>query len=150
MSELELRRVLPAPPTVVWAALTDPAELAQWWGPEGFNLPDATFAAAIGESYRFTMQPPEGAPFALAGVVLEADPPARLAYTFNWEPPDPDDVETEVRLALRAIGGSTELALAQGPFATDARLALHRDGWSQSLDRLARRLSRGGRSRATS
>jgi uncharacterized protein YndB with AHSA1/START domain len=87
------------------------------------------------------MQPPEGDAFHLTGEFREVEPPARLAYTFAWEPPDPDDVENLVELTLHPAGNATELRLTQGPFATEARLELHRDGWTDSLDRLERFLS---------
>jgi uncharacterized protein YndB with AHSA1/START domain len=84
------------------------------------------------------MQPPEGDRFYLAGEFRELDPPARLAYTFVWEDPAPDDVETVVGLSFRDLGEATEVALTQGPFKTDARHALHRDGWTDSFDKLQR------------
>ncbi len=87
------------------------------------------------------MQPPEGDAFFLQGEFREVAPPSRLAYTFGWEAPDPDDRETVVTLSLVGLGGRTELALEQRPFATQARLDLHTGGWSDSLDRLARFLS---------
>ncbi len=62
--------------------------------------------------------------------------PARLAYTFRWEEPDPDDRETTVTLSLTDLGESTELALDQRAFATEARRALHEQGWMDSLTRL--------------
>jgi uncharacterized protein YndB with AHSA1/START domain len=83
------------------------------------------------------MQPPDGDSFHLTGEFREVDPPTRLAYTFVWEPPHPDDVETLVVLSLRDLGGSTDVALTQGGFKTEARRALHRDGWTDSFDRLA-------------
>jgi uncharacterized protein YndB with AHSA1/START domain len=142
---LELRRVLPAPPEVVWAALTEPAELARWWGPEGFEVPEVTFTPVAGQPYRIAMRPPGGEVFHLGGRIVEARPPVYLSYSFEWDPPDADDVETVVRLTLDALAGRTELGLDQGTFRTPARLALHRAGWSESLDKLRRLLSAGGR-----
>ena len=138
---LELKRVLPAPPATVFAALSDPAELAKWWGPSGFTTPSLRFDPRVGESYRIEMQPPEGERFYLTGEFREVDPPARLAFTFLWEDPDPDDVATEVDLRLRDLGESTEVALTQGPFRTEDRRALHRDGWTDSFDKLERLLA---------
>src|SRR5215211_3277723 len=135
---LELERVLPEAPAVVFAAFTDPDELVNWWGPEGFTSPSLKFQARVGESYRIEMQPPEGDPFYLTGELREVDPPSRLAYTFVWEPPDPDDVETLVALSFRDLGESTQVALTQGPFKAEARRALHRDGWMDSFDKLER------------
>lgn len=140
---LELKRVFPASAPVIFAALSEPTELARWWGPEGFSVPSLAFQARVGGSYRIEMQPPEGEAFHLAGEFREVSPPSRLAYTFAWEPPDPDDVETVVALSLQDLGGSTEVSLEQGPFKTEARRALHRDGWTESFDRLARLIGAG-------
>ena len=138
---LELNRVLQAAPAVVFGAFRDPNELAKWWGPEGFSIPSLEFDARAGESYRIEMQPPECDSFYLTGEFREVDPPVHLAFTFVWEDPDPDDVENLVNLSFRDLGGSTEVALGQGPFKTEARRALHRDGWTDSFDKLERLVS---------
>ena len=138
---LEIERVLPAAPSAVFHAFVDPGELANWWGPAGFTIPSLSFPARVGDSYRIEMQPPAGDPFALTGEFREVDPTARLAYTFRWEPADPDDVETLVRLWFRDLDDSTEVSLEQGAFKTEARLALHRDGWTDSFDKLEQLLS---------
>ncbi|MFJ9745465.1 SRPBCC family protein [Streptomyces chartreusis] len=134
---LHLQRVLRAPRSVVFRALTEPQELAKWWGPEGFTVPSVESDLRPGGRYRIAMQPPEGDLFYLVGEFVEADPPERLSYTFRWEDPDPEDRETVVTLSLRDIGGTqAELVISQGDFATEARRALHEEGWTQSLDKL--------------
>jgi uncharacterized protein YndB with AHSA1/START domain len=139
---LEMKRVLAAIPSVAFRAFSDSGELAKWWGPEGFTTPSLEFQPRVAESYRIEMQPPEGDPFYLIGEFREVDPPARLAYTFVWEDPDPDDVETLVALSFRDLGESTEVAFTQGPFKTEARRALHRDGWTDGFDKLERLIGR--------
>ncbi len=138
---LEMKRVLDAVPSVVFGAFSDSSELAKWWGPEGFTIPSLEFVPQVGETYRLEMQPPEGDPFYLTGEFREVDPPVRLAFTFVWEDPDPDDVENLVDLSFRDLGESTEVALTQGPFETEPRRALHRDGWTDSFDKLERLIS---------
>jgi uncharacterized protein YndB with AHSA1/START domain len=138
---LAIERVLPAAPPVVFAAFSEANELAKWWGPEGFATQSLSFHPRVGETYRIEMQPPEGDPFYLTGEFRELDPPARLAYTFVWEDPDPDDVETLVALSFRDLGGSTEVGLTQGAFKTEARHELHRNGWTESFDKLDRLIS---------
>src|SRR3954454_22576152 len=135
---LEIRRVLTAVPSVVFAAFSDSSEygLAKWFGPQGFTIPSLEFQPRVGERYRIEMQPPEGDPFHLSGAFREVDPPARLALTFVWEDPDPDDVENLVTLSFRDLGESTEVALKQHPFKTEPRRELHRNGWTDSLDKL--------------
>jgi len=141
---LELRRVVAAPPPVVFRAFSHPAELAKWWGPEGFTIPSLDFVPRVGERYRIEMQPPEGDAFYLTGEFREVDPPSRLSFTFAWEDPDPDDVETLVELTFRDLGESTEVALAQGSFKTEPRHELHRSGWTDSFDKLERLIAARG------
>lgn len=138
---LELERVLPAPRSVVFTAISDPNELQKWWGPQGFRVASLEFHPRVGERYRIEMQPPEGDAFHLTGEFREVEAPARLAFTFVWEPPDPDDVETLAGLSLEDLGESTQVAFTQGPFKTEARRDLHRDGWGDSFDKLERLLS---------
>ena len=135
---LEIKRVLPATPSDVFAAFSDPNEVAKWWGPAGFSTPRLEFDPRVGERYRIEMQPPEGDPFHLTGEFREVDPPARLTYTFVWENPDPDDVQTVVTLGFRDLGEATEITFTQGPFKTEARRALHRGGWTDGFDKLER------------
>lgn len=133
---LEMNRALPAAPSLVFEVFTDPNELARWWGPEGFSTPSLEFDPRVGESYRIEMQPPEGDAFYLTGEFRVVDPPTRLAYTFRWEDPDPDDVETVVDLSFRDFGESTDVVFTQGLFKTEARRALHRDGWTDGFNKL--------------
>lgn len=133
---LRLNRVLPAPREVVYRALTDPEELAKWWGPRGFTAPSVDFHPHVGGSYRIAMQPPDGDLFHLSGEFQEVDPPTHLAYTFRWDPPDPDDRQTVAELSLQDRGEETEVLLTQGEFTTEERRALHEEGWTDSLARL--------------
>jgi uncharacterized protein YndB with AHSA1/START domain len=137
-----MKRTLPAPPPAAFGAFADPDKLARWWGPAGFSVPSVDFEPRPGGGYRIEMQPPEGDAFHLVGEFREVDPPSRLAFTFVWEPPDPDDVATLVELSFRDLGGSTEVAFTQGVFKTEPRRELHRDGWTDTFDRLEQFLAR--------
>ncbi|MFF5184144.1 SRPBCC domain-containing protein [Streptomyces sp. NPDC000345] len=139
---LILRCELPAASPDVFRALTEPPELARWWGPDGFTIPAVESDLRPGGAYRIDMQPPEGALFRLAGEFLDVDPPRLLRYTFRWEEPDPEDRETVVTLELRDLGtGAAELVLTQGHFATERRRALHEEGWTQGFGKLERLLA---------
>jgi uncharacterized protein YndB with AHSA1/START domain len=141
---LELRWLLQAPRERVFGALTEPAVLAAWWGPSGFTVPEIELDLTVGGRYRFGMQPPEGHLFHLTGEFVDIRRPRLLAYTFRWEEPDPEDQETTVTLSLDALDDATLVLLSQGEFRTDSRLALHRDGWTDSLVKLRRVLLEPG------
>ena len=133
---LEFKRVLPAAPPEVFRQFADPDELARWCGPAGFSVPSLDFNPAVGSSYRIEMQPPEGDAFYLTGEFREVDPPTRLSFTFVWEPPDPDDVETLVELSFREADDATEVDFRQGTFKTEERRELHRSGWGDSFEKV--------------
>jgi len=116
--------------------MTDSGMVPEWFGPRGFSSPGVEFEPRVGESFSIAMQPPEGEAFHLRGEFREVEAPSRLSYTFVWDPPDADDRETVVTLSLEERGRQTEVTFAQGEFATADRLELHRDGWSDSFDRL--------------
>ena len=138
---LEITRILPAARPVAFAAFSEADQLARWWGPDGFTTLGLEFDPRIGDSYRIEMQPPEGDPFFLAGRFREVDGPASLSFTFAWEDPDPDDIETVVELDFDERGDSTGVQFTQGPFKTEPRRQLHRDGWTESFDKLERLLA---------
>jgi uncharacterized protein YndB with AHSA1/START domain len=133
---LSLRLAVGVPPGTVFRALTEPTELATWWGPHGFTTLVTRLDLRVGGGYQFSMQPRDGDLFHLSGEFLEIDPPRHLVYTFRWEEPTPDDRDTVVALSLNAVGDSTEVSLVQATFATEERLALHRSGWTDSFERL--------------
>ena len=138
---LHLERVLRAPRERVFAACVEPEKVSQWWGPHGFTVTDVEIAVREGGRYRLTMQPPAGSPFHVAGEFRDIDRPRRLVYTFEYEEPDPEDQETVVALSFADDPGGTSLVLDQGPFATEARYALHETGWTETLERLERFLT---------
>lgn len=138
---LELKRVVPAARSVVFGAFSAADELAKWWGPTGFTTPSLDFKPRVGDGYRIEMQPADGDSFYVTGEFREVDPPVRLVFTFVYEDPDPNDVETLVELSFRDLGESTEIAFTQGLFKNQARLELHRNGWTDSFDKLEQLIS---------
>jgi uncharacterized protein YndB with AHSA1/START domain len=137
---LRVQAVMPARRPRVFAFLTEPWEVARWWGPAGFTVSSMDSDPSVGGRYRIAMQPPDGEGFHLEGEFLEIEEPALVAYTFRWEPPDPDDVETVATLRLGELGDATDLTLEQGPFSTEARRSLHEQGWTESFEKLRKLL----------
>ncbi|MGO9445695.1 MAG: SRPBCC family protein [Thiobacillaceae bacterium] len=60
MSTFKTSRSFSAPPEAVFAALSSPERLAQWWGPDGFSNTFENFEFKNGGVWRFTMHGPDG------------------------------------------------------------------------------------------
>lgn len=133
---LRLERIFDAPCLLVYGALTDAAQLGEWWGPRGFAARAIAFDLRVGGTYLIAMEPSDGNAFHLSGEFRRVDPPTCLAYTFRWHPPHSDDRETMVTLTLEDSGDETRLRLTQRGFATEERRHLHENGWSETFDRL--------------
>ncbi len=67
-------RVFPVPADMLFAAFSDPAMLAQWWGPEGFTNTIQEFDFRPGGAWRITMRAPNGAEYPNESRFLEITP----------------------------------------------------------------------------
>jgi len=138
---LNLEKRLVAPQKRVFEAFVDAEQLRRWWGPAGFTVAHIVFDAVEGADYRIAMQPPDGDVFHIRGTFRVVEAPRCLSFTFVYEEPDPDDQETRVTLTFEAVDSGTHITFDQGPFKTEARLELHREGWTDTLERLDRWLA---------
>jgi len=137
--EIVTMRLLPWPRERVWAACSDPATLAQWWGPAGFTNTFHEFAFRPGGVWLFTMRGPDGIGYAMDHRFTEIVVPERIVVR-HVQPGH--DFTLTIALADRA--GHTELAWRMR-FDDPAKAARVRavvvPASEQNLDRLAAHLS---------
>lgn len=84
--ELVTSRVIAAPRSRVYAAFADPAQLARWWGPEGFTNTFETFDLHPGGTWRFVMHGPDGADYPNESVFVEVVPEQRVVFNHVSSP----------------------------------------------------------------
>jgi uncharacterized protein YndB with AHSA1/START domain len=139
---LTLTRTFDAPRDLVWKVWVDPEHAKQWWGPQGFTAPVVELATSAGGAWRAQMRAPDGKALWQHGVLREIVPPERLRYTFIWD--EHPEEELLVTVDFVARDGKTEMNFKQTGFSSIEERDSHRDGWSQSFDRLAAYLKRVG------
>jgi len=137
---LVLKRTFKAPRARVFSAWTQPEIIAKWFGPEGMTVPEVSFEARVGGSYRIVMlDPSDGERNVVGGVIRECVAPERLVYTWRWEQEDPaKQRDTLVTVLFHDRGTETEVELTHENLFDETSRAQHESGWSQTLDKLAR------------
>lgn len=73
-------RTLEAPRSAVFAAFSDPKQLARWWGPKGFTNTFHAFDFSPGGAWRFTMHGPDGGEHPMSQSFIDITPPERIVY----------------------------------------------------------------------
>jgi uncharacterized protein YndB with AHSA1/START domain len=108
-SEVELvhSRLFSAPRALVWKALTDPAQVNLWWGPNGFKNIEVTQDVRVGGQWRFKMVGPDGTVYPNLITYLEIVPEERLVYDHG----DFDAVHFRGHLSLTDEEGKTRVSL---------------------------------------
>jgi uncharacterized protein YndB with AHSA1/START domain len=134
---LVIDRVFNAPPDRVFAAWTDTAQLAEWYGPEGMKAEIFANDLTVGGQYSLVMKSAEGE-YHLSGEYEEIDPPRKLVFTWKWKT---SDETTRVTIELRPEGDGTHLRLTHTGFAEAEQASSHNQGWSSSLNDLERYLA---------
>jgi uncharacterized protein YndB with AHSA1/START domain len=144
--EIVLSRVLDAPRDLVWQAWTDPAQVVQWWGPQGFTTTTREINVRPGGVWRFVMHGPDGRDYLNRIVFDEVVRPERLTYRHAGEGAD-EGVNFTTTVTFAERGGRTELTLRMVFPSTEDRDRVIRDygaieGGKQTLARLADHVAR--------
>lgn len=153
--ELVITRVFEAPRDLVWKTWTDPELVNRWWGPKVFTAPFVKIDLRVGGKFLFCMRGPDGKDYWSTGVYREIVPPKRIVATDSFADKDGNIVSAsyygmKAELPLQMLltvtfeehEGKTRFTLHHDgiPAGTDRDLA--KQGWSESLDKLAALLSK--------
>jgi uncharacterized protein YndB with AHSA1/START domain len=133
-----LRRTYAARREKVFRAWTDPGQVVKWMSPsEGVSAEFAEFDLRVGGPYRIGYRTPKGTAV-VGGVFMHVEAPAKLVYTWVWEPPNENaGAETLVTVELFDKDGVTELVLTHERFPSSAMGEKHEHGWTGVLESLA-------------
>lgn len=134
--ELVHRRVFHAPRELVWRCLTDPMELAQYWGPRGMATPVDGIVVELHPGGRFeTVMLGVHGSYRMVATFTDVVPPERLAWL---------DAATGMHTTstLHDLGdGMTAVVIQQRNVPEAMRTPEARDGFLTSLDKLEEHLA---------
>jgi len=146
--EIVSERVFDAPRERVWAAMTDPELITQWWGPREYTTVVDVMDVRPGGAWRFVHHGPNGKEeqHGFRGTYREISPPERIVQTFEWEGmPGHVIVETAT---LEDLGEQTKLVNVSLFHTTEERDGMldsgMESGLTESHDRLEELLAKQG------
>jgi uncharacterized protein YndB with AHSA1/START domain len=137
VSELVHRRVFRAPRELVWRCLTEPAELAQFWGPAGMSTPLDGIVVELRPGGRFeTLMVGEHGSHRMVATFTQVQAPSLLVWV------DPAS-GVETTSTLEDLGdGTTEVVIHQRHVPEWMRTPEAQAGFLSSLDKLDAHLAR--------
>jgi uncharacterized protein YndB with AHSA1/START domain len=138
--EIRITRLFDAPRELVFAAMTQPEHITQWWGRlgEGYTVPVCEVDLRVGGQWRFVNRIPSGDLVEFYGVYREIEAPARMVYTEIYAAfPDAGSVVT---LELLDENGKTRINVTAAYESRDVRDSVMKTGMEKgaaiSYDRL--------------
>jgi uncharacterized protein YndB with AHSA1/START domain len=134
---LRLERLIASPPEILFALWIEPAELARWWAPDGYQALVDTLEVRPGGRWRIVLRGSSNS-VAMSGIYRIVEPPRLLVFSWAWE--DAGGArghDTEVTVNFEPAPGGTRLVLEHRNFQNSQARDRHDAGWATSFARLA-------------
>ena len=131
---LLIRRTFDADMATLFAALTRPEAIREWFGPGAFKVANVSGDLRVGGTWIIEMLSPEGNPHNVGGEYLTIDPPNSVSFTWAWANEPSEVSHVEYRLSPAASGTTLTLLHTRLPSAESRDR--HGMGWNGALDKL--------------
>jgi uncharacterized protein YndB with AHSA1/START domain len=138
-----ITRIFDAPRDRVFAAWTDPDQVAAWYGPEHFDTPreKVVIDLRVGGRYELTMvQRDSGAEHPVRYEIVELVEPELIVLRSAPMPEMGMPDGTVTRVEFHDHGDKTRMTLSDGPYPSGQRHA--EGGWNGAFDKLGVLLAR--------
>lgn len=136
--EFVVVREFDAPRDVVFAAMTDPDSIPEWWGPHGVTTRVEEMDVRAGGAWHFVCENADGTEDGFRGAYREVSAPERIVQTFEWlGMPGHVSVETAVFEDLGDRTRMTSTSTFHFPEERDGMLASDMErGMNETYERL--------------
>lgn len=137
--ELVLTRVIDAPRERVFAAWSEPEQVARWFAPSPYTLPKCEMDFRVGGKFSMAMRAPDGTEHPFTGVYREIDRPSRIVWVGEFPYGPAEQMTTTID--FEAQGNKTKLTARQTFSVLTPETEPHtkgaKQGWTATLDQLA-------------
>ena len=135
---VSITRTYDAPRELVWAAWTEPDQVARWWGPDEFETPrdSVEIDLRVGGHFNLVMvEAGSGSEFPVRQEITEVVDQELLVMRSPAQPEVGLDHETTCRVELSEADGKTIVSVKTGPF-TERMEPMAQAGWNAQMQRL--------------
>ena len=108
-NEILMTRVFDAPRDVIFAAMTKPEHVSNWWGPRTSRFKVCEIDCRVGGKWRYTIELPGGQEMTFTGEFLELTPPSGLVASECFEEPMFGNPKWKTTLTLEDLNGKTKM-----------------------------------------
>lgn len=133
---LTLKRRFNVAPEKVYAAWTEPAQIAKWFGPDAGAVTRAETDLRVGGRYTIVFHTEDGEEHYVSGAYREVVPNQRLQFTWAWR--STPERESLVTILVKPEGNGSILTLIHEQFFDEPARDRHEQGWTGCLDKLER------------
>jgi uncharacterized protein YndB with AHSA1/START domain len=133
LASLTIVRKIKAKPAKVFAAITQPKLMMQWWRSDSGSTLQAEADVRPGGRFSIVFRMLDGSEHNPTGVYQEVVLDKKLVFTWEW--PGMPERESLVTFQLEPLDGDTELTLIHEQLPHDAESS-HKAGWNGLLNQL--------------
>jgi uncharacterized protein YndB with AHSA1/START domain len=134
-----VRRLLPAPPDVVYDEWLDPDALAEWMCPRPARPTRITLNPEIGGALRIDIEE-SGLVFYVVGRFISLDRPRRLSFSWYCSTWDDPTLDSTVTVTLEPHGDEQTVMIIHHELLPAGLVEEHETGWAQISVQLQNRL----------
>ncbi len=144
--QLTLTRVVDAPLELVYAAWTDPVQIAKWFVLDGMSTRHGVIEVRTGGNWMFSARLPDGTPVEAHRTYREITPMQRIVFHEKCEAGGKTMLDGVHTVDFAEAAGKTQLTISVSlatPFDAENQQGWNW-GWGQVLDHLSTHLSKAG------
>ncbi|WP_299847164.1 SRPBCC domain-containing protein [uncultured Roseovarius sp.] len=143
MADIQITREFQVSPERLFRAVTEQAEILNWWGHDGMTIPARTLDFTRLGPWFSEMIGKDGTRYKLSGQVTHVTPPSSVGFTWGWhDAEDQRGAESHVTFTVEATEQGARLIVDHRELPGDDVAGRHETGWTSGpLPRLERYLA---------
>lgn len=107
--DLTFERTFDAPRELVWKAMTDPAQVPNWWGPKNTTTTVVEMDVRPGGAWKYVSHAPDREDVTFYGEYLDVDPIDGYKWTFMFDVPGVGPQGGPETFVFADLGGRTRV-----------------------------------------